>query len=628
MFDTEKTIKIRIIAPLLAKREVIRYLHEAGCMDIKKSNLAIGDDLPDSLHATLNDQLIRISAALEQMKKPTHNIPYKEVNLDPNSLVAELVALHHPEEIFSLNEKKKHLEEKLISLAQPEKDASYFEGMNLKFGEFKSDRLSFKAFIIDAADAERFRKEVKNTGLRCEIISKRIDKARSVFFIAYDKAAKAEELMLRFKTFEIDLNAEWMKGTPEEIRIWAKRERAETEHLLSEVSERIENLSKEAYVKLYNYKRAIEIEMPRCAISNIFKKTDHLFMVEGWIPEKAEPELKSGLARAAHEKCYVEQIKTDELPPTIMSGKGLIKPFEYTLEFFSLPRSDEINPALIYMLSMPLFYGLMISDVGYGILSLLVSTYITKITDPEGLMYNAAKIWQINSVAVMFFGFLSNNWFGLPLNQYFTTFTGFNWFHDLGFLIVATIIFGIAQVSIGLFLGFINKYRHGHKFVAFGKLASIVVLIAGTIAIAGAFFGAFSGTVTMIAGIIALIALIATVVLLGMEAVEITTLIAHPLSYTRILGFGFAGIILGSLIDMGFTPTLTHGILVFILFTIVFIILHFLNMLLSMFEGIIQGVRLNFIEFFTKFYMGNGVKFRPFAYKRPEGAEKVDNDYA
>ncbi len=49
---------------------------------------------------------------------------------------------------------------------------------------------------------------------------------------------------------------------------------------------------------------------------------------------------------------------------------------------------------------------------------------------------------------------------------------------------------------------------------------------------------------------------------------------------------------------------------------VVFISLHFMNMILAIFEGIVQGIRLNFVEFFSKFYIGGGVKFKPFAYKR------------
>lgn len=115
-----------------------------------------------------------------------------------------------------------------------------------------------------------------------------------------------------------------------------------------------------------------------------------------------------------------------------------------------------------------------------------------------------------------------------------------------------------------------------------------------------------------------MISLLATIVLAGIEATEISNLITHSLSYSRIMGFGLGSIILASLIDQAFTPHLGPGIggvLTFLAFGAIFLILHVLNMIVSIFEGIVQGARLNFVEFFSKFYKGGGTKYRPFAYK-------------
>ena len=100
------------------------------------------------------------------------------------------------------------------------------------------------------------------------------------------------------------------------------------------------------------------------------------------------------------------------------------------------------------------------------------------------------------------------------------------------------------------------------------------------------------------------------------EGVEITSLITHPLSYARIMGFGLASVIIGFLITTAFLPSPGMNILLAIFFGIIFLALHFMNMIMGIFEGAVQGARLNFIEFFTKFYKGSGVKFAPFSYKR------------
>ncbi len=95
-----------------------------------------------------------------------------------------------------------------------------------------------------------------------------------------------------------------------------------------------------------------------------------------------------------------------------------------------------------------------------------------------------------------------------------------------------------------------------------------------------------------------------------------TSLISHPLSYARLMGFGLASVMTALLIDVVFTPSLSSGIVVFSLTLVIFILLHFMNMILGIFEGSVQAVRLNFVEFFSKFYEGGGVEFSPFGYKR------------
>ena len=154
-------------------------------------------------------------------------------------------------------------------------------------------------------------------------------------------------------------------------------------------------------------------------------------------------------------------------------------------------------------------------------------------------------------------------------------------------------------------LGIVNNYRRKKYKLAISKFTSITAIWFGVLAILGALFNIVYLPV-LVSASVAVASLLVTAALSGEEAIEIVNLISHPLSYVRIMGFGLASVILALLIDKAFTPNPSQGIVVFILYAVMFTALHILNMILSMFEGILQGVRLNFIEFFSKFYVGGG----------------------
>jgi V/A-type H+-transporting ATPase subunit I len=317
---------------------------------------------------------------------------------------------------------------------------------------------------------------------------------------------------------------------------------------------------------------------------------------------------------ATKQRFYVEEVNDGEMAPTLMSRPRLFNQFDFLMGFYSLPRSDEIDPTWFFILSFMVFYGMMVSDVGYGLLSLIFATLLVKKFPEEGLMNSVSRVWQFASISIIAFGLISNQFFGLALAP-FKGIMVMDWINNVPSLLALTVLMGIAQILVGLVIGFADKCMHHERRLAISKLTSIVAVITGTLAVTGAFFGFMSGD-AMAAAAIAAVASIITIALSGIEAVEFTNLISHPLSYTRIFGFGLASIILASLIDKAFTPTLSSGVIAFVGVSVIFLLLHAMNMLLSIFEGLVQATRLNFIEFFTKFYTGGGEKFTPYHFNR------------
>jgi V/A-type H+-transporting ATPase subunit I len=620
MFRSEPMQKVRIVCLDKDRRSMVSALHKAGILDLRKSALELADDNAAEHFTALSDTQIRLAGAISLLKAPKRGKkgkhPNIEKHIDAERLIATAKSLRVVDRIYALDQERKSAQQSLKHFLQSEDVAKQLSGMDINLDRLKSNVLSFKAYSAgNRKDLDALKAEIKKEGLAVGVVES-YEKHQLGVILAYKKGLDVDEIARKYNLRELDLSLDHLHGQAGEALIRITKARSEIEARIKAIEKELLEISGSEYSRLSAFMEMLEIEITKARVSETFKKTDRTIIIEGWVPKKTLHGLEHAISGASGGRYYIEQLATDELAPTLMNRPKMLQPFDYMINFISVPRSDEIDPAVFFMISFPIFYGFMISDVGYGVLSFFFAWYITTITDPEGLVCNTAKIWKMCAISAIVFGFLSNQYFGLALNQYFTSFVGFDWFKSITVLLAVSVIFGLIQVVAGLLIGFVNKYKH-HRKIAFGRLTSAILLVSGTIAVAGGVFNAFSNS-TLLWGsaVLAIVMLIATLVLSGEEAGEVTNLISHPLSYARLMGFGLASVVLAFLIDQAFTPSLSGGIPWFIISLVLFLVLHFLNMIVSMFEGAVQGARLNFIEFFSKFYTGGGIKFKPFAAKR------------
>ena len=614
MFRTEPMYKLRILCLEKEAGKVVELLHKLNTIELRRSKLELSDIQNQESTNKLNEALVRVEGALSFLEEKEHSGKIKHMDL--STLFKKIESDKAIDEIYALNDRRKIIEDELKLASYAENVSKKLKNIKVNFSKLSSNFITLRAFELPSKDTKKLVKKLESSVKNIEILSSKNGKL-SVLLIAYEKKANIDEIIKAYEVTEFDLSSKYLLGTPAQTQESSYKKIKQLNFENEEITKKLKELSKSSYLRIAAYFEMLKIELERTSASSMFKKTDSTVVVEGWIPKKSEAHLVKELNTALSGRVYIERVdEKDELAPTLIKHPKFLRSFDYMIEFFSLPRSDEIDPSWIFIISFPIFYGFMISDVGYGIMSLILSTLIKKKTDPNGLMYNTATLWQINSISAMFFGFISNQYLGMPFNQYFTGFTGINWFSDISYIAVVSIIFGLTQILLGLVFGFINEYRHHKKKLAVAKLTSFALVFSGTLAIAGGLFGALSYNITLASTITAIISLILTLILSGERALEVIDLISHTLSYMRIMGFGLASVIIAFLIDFAFTPKLSDGILVFIIYLVIFLLLHVLNMIVSIFEGLVQGLRLNFVEFFTKFYEGGGVKFKPFSYKR------------
>ncbi|PIN82899.1 hypothetical protein COV61_04640, partial [Candidatus Micrarchaeota archaeon CG11_big_fil_rev_8_21_14_0_20_47_5] len=284
----------------------------------------------------------------------------------------------------------------------------------------------------------------------------------------------------------------------------------------------------------------------------------------------------------------------------------------------------EIDPSMILALTFPILYGMMVGDVGYGIISLLLAGMIIAKTKP-GMLRGFAVLWAIASIPSMIFGILFDEWFGFTFKTLmeemgvhvggsflvvvFGSAFHLSRLHDIGTLLLITILVGVLHLSLGLFLGFVNEWGHS-KTHAMAKLGWIGILASGLLLVPHLMFSASLLALpideVLAGGIIFAVSLLLVVRADGIMGVfEIPGIAGNALSYARIAAVGIAGVvvaeaIINKLLFEGVALPNRANPFVFFLVCAVVLLLHIANTFLAMFESLVQGARLNLVEFYGK----------------------------
>jgi len=381
-------------------------------------------------------------------------------------------------------------------------------------------------------------------------------------------------------------------------------------------------------IHMLKWYHTLEVYAERYSITSNFGFTKDTFILEGWIKKDLVPFLRSDLGKF-NDNVVLGIIKPEkgEKPPVYLENPKIVAPFEFITKNYSLPNSEEFDPSLIFFITVPLLYGMIVGDVGYGIISFFIAKYLKKKYRNE-LIQKFGTLWQIAAIPAVIFGVVFDEWLGMPhlellefLHRWGLPFVfeksfyiGLSRVNNLPTLLLITIIVGVIHLALGFILGAWENWNY-HRKHAYGKLAWLMLEVGVILS-----FLPMAGLPSVLT-ILGLAVLGLSIIAIGWSEgiagiVELPGIMGNILSYARIAAVGVAGVVLAELIDKFFLPIPQAGLLVILLIPI-FVILHIANGLLSMFEALIQGGRLNIVEFRSKFILGGGTLFKPFTVKEP-----------
>ena len=450
------------------------------------------------------------------------------------------------------------------------------------------------------------------------------------FICLKEEKPKVLETLRQFSFTSVVLNDN--SGTAAEaISKYEKTTARLNEEIELSVSE-LKELSKDIEKIEYIYDDLL-IKRDRAKAVGDFINTKKVFCFDGWLPVESIEKVKQVLDK---NECYYEisePIKNEETPIMLKNNK-FASPFEAVTVMYSMPLATEVDPTPIMAPFYFLFFGLMLSDAAYGIILSLACFALLKKFKLEGTMKKMVTMFFWCGISTFFWGALFGGWFGDAVAVFSKTFLGREivinpiWIDPLQepmTLLIFSLILGAIHMFVGMGMQAYMLIKNGKALDALFDVGLWYMLLIGLV-----LFGVGSMITPALSSVgkwMALIGAVGIVVTGGRNKkgfgkitggfgslYGITNYLSDVLSYSRLLALGLAtGVvakvvnILGSLAGSGVV-----GIIVFIA---VFLFGTVFNLAINALGAYVHSCRLQYVEFFGKFYTGGGKPFEPFVGK-------------
>ena len=343
---------------------------------------------------------------------------------------------------------------------------------------------------------------------------------------------------------------------------------------------------------------------------------------DGWVPEKKTARLTAYLDTADCDYTLSDPT-AEQIPevPVLLEDNAVARSMNCITEQYSLPAYDGVDPNPVMAPFFILFFGMMMADIGYGLLMLLGSWLFLKKKRPDDRSFMEMIFWC--GVTTVAFGAMTGSFFGDFLPQLFKFFDPestfalpalFSPLDDTMAIMVGSLILGALQVFTGMTVSVVEKCKKGCFMDALFDEITWWIILAGTgLAVLG--IGSVSGVpVVLIAGVLMLVygagrGKKGFGKVTGFVAAVyngVTGFFSDILSYVRLMALMLSGAVLAQVFNM--LGATTGNVVTFIIIAFVG---NMLNLALNLLGCYVHDMRLQFLEFFGRFYKDGGKAYRP-----------------
>lgn len=649
--------QVLVVGRRSGAKDVLTALQNLGVMQIDDLGSEEADDALRPLQLTGNDLVAketwdrlvaRSTTLLDMLGLRADRQPRVEVGADPAVLESELAGLTEQVErlVAERGELRDELElsqtylpllRNLAPLQGPLDDARYLAGV---------------AFLVSDDDLAKLEpKLAEEFGSAYALAAKPYSgQSLAVAAVMRHQLADFRAALTRLGVAEVQLPERYTGyGVAKAAHVMEERARTQPTRL-TEIDAELEQLGQQHGAKLAAVNRVALNMQNRFARLEDMAEGRYAFALKGWVPSDESGDVTSALARQFGDDVIVTtrpaDAHHDEGVPVKFENPAWVRPFTGLLSLFAPPKYGSFDPSWTLAVFFPLFFGLVVGDFGFGLLFALLAWALRRRGEsgkelslgPLGIVIPAGALKPISTVIFWCAGW-SIAWglvFGEGFGNFFERFpVGRPLFytplhHEVGYgifqipifrvevftpLLLLSIGFGVLQVVGGWVIRAIQGAKHGdrkHLAEGIGMASGLV----GIVVFAWAFLnGSLTTPVMVVAGVLMAIFLITIPWGGALMLVEIISNSGHILSYLRLFAVGLSAALVANLAtDLGFALSGVLPVIGPILGILVAAAVHLTALTLTIIGHTLQPLRLQYVEFFTKFgfYDEPGRPYRPF----------------
>ncbi|MCK4646401.1 MAG: V-type ATP synthase subunit I [Candidatus Aminicenantes bacterium] len=621
--------KIQILAHRGAKMEILSSLQEEGLVQLESANSEELELLsPSSDVSDLEFRLHRLSRVLDYLshweekgfvKRLFAQKPQLDYQKRDEVLSFDYVSI--VDRVEKLEAEKNELLAEIRFLEKEKEFLLPLENLELPLKSLESvDSVEVLPGSLPLAQYNEFKKMAEKEALWYEVIKR--DKRRLYLLIIYLKKEKDhfEPLLKDLNFASLYFIEPILKKADEKDRVKDVMEKfgEEIEEKRVELDS-VENEGQKLFVHREELMLVYDVllnERDKLFSSRLLGETERVFYLEGWIRSSDIKELKFKLwPYSEGMEIYFRDPLPEEDPPVILENPRLGKPFELVTKLYGLPQRGSFDPTLPMAPFFFLFVGLCVSEAGYGLLVALLSFLIIKFAKPKGGLLQFLKLLSLLGISTVILGTLIGGWFGFPIRSLMILDPLEN---PLAFLGIALAL-GFVQVWFGTLLSMINGIKN--KIY----LQSIFVQGGWLLLLPSAVLYGVPQTSQPVWGILTLAGAAGIVFFAspsrnpfarffgGLYSLyDISRYLADILSYSRLLALGLATTVIAMVVNTLCQTALGIPWVGWFIAALIFIGGHLFNLGISFLGAFVHSMRLQFVEFFSKFFKSGGRPFEPF----------------